>query len=301
MPWIESPRSRGLHEVRPLPQRRHRLTPWQRVTTLCGAYLNRVLDMLPPVHWVARRNHRHLLPEDVALQFRRGGESLHGLRIAFLSDIHAGSFMGERDLERIFARVADAEPDLVCLGGDILNTRPRELELLSRPLRMLQPRYGVFAVPGNHDRYWGPPVDEWCGFMVDHGVEPIINRGVRVEHEGHSLWLCGVDDLTEGDPQLEAAIEGAREDEPIVLLSHHPDYFAQAAAAGVDLTLSGHTHGGQIHFLGWTPLDHTHHRFWHGHFRVEESQLYVGRGVGVTILPLRMGARPELPVFRIEL
>jgi predicted MPP superfamily phosphohydrolase len=107
-----------------------------------------------------------------------------------------------------------------------------------------------------------------------------------------------VDDATEGRPDLSRALQGSREDEPVVLLSHHPDLFDAAAAAGVDLTLAGHTHGGQIAPVG-RALRHTRSGYWAGRFESRHAQLYVGRGVGVSLLPLRIGAPGEVPILRL--
>ena len=140
----------------------------------------------------------------------------------------------------------------------------------------------------------------WRSFLEEHGVEVLTNRGRRLERNGESLWLAGVDDLTHGEPDLAAALAGARDHEPIVLLSHHPDMFVEASWVGVDLTLSGHTHGGQITPFGWTPFRHTRLGYWRGHFEDAGAQLYVGRGIGTTGVPLRIQAPPELPILRLR-
>jgi predicted MPP superfamily phosphohydrolase len=86
----------------------------------------------------------------------------------------------------------------------------------------------------------------------------------------------------------------------VLLLSHHPDFFVESASAGVDLTLAGHTHGGQITFWGRTPFRHSVMGWWRGHYEVEGAQLYVGRGAGTTLLPLRVHAAAEVPILRLE-
>jgi predicted MPP superfamily phosphohydrolase len=85
-----------------------------------------------------------------------------------------------------------------------------------------------------------------------------------------------------------------------VLLAHHPDFFEEAADVGVDLQLSGHTHGGQILIFGHTPLRHTHEGYWSGRFERDGAQLYVGRGVGVSFIPVRIGAPAEIVVAILE-
>ncbi|MEM7199190.1 MAG: metallophosphoesterase [Planctomycetota bacterium] len=273
-------------------------TPWRRVASLGTATVNRLLDKLTPRGLLHRFVQRGLQFTDVDVTLERAGPGLDGLRIAFLSDLHAGSFMSELDLCRIFARIARLEPDLVCLGGDLINTFDREILLLREPLRLLSPPLGVFAVPGNHDHFYGRDIGLWEAFLQAQGVRVLINGGERVERDGDSLWVAGVDDLTEGKPDLAAALSGHRDGEPVLLLSHHPDFFFEAAAAGVELTLAGHTHGGQVMLFGRTPLKHSKFGYWGGLYQEEEASLYVSRGVGVTFLPLRIGAPSEVPMLR---
>ena len=264
------------------------------------AAVNRGLDRLPGMRWLHRRVRPHLQMTELELPLRAGARGLDGLRIAFLSDVHAGSFCDEDDLCELFDRVQAMAPDLVLFGGDLINTRDREILLFKRPLQRLRPRYGIFAVPGNHDHFFGPDIDLWRAFLQENGVEVLMNRGCRIEHGGGSLWLCGVDDLTEGTPDLRAALLGRRANEPAVLLSHHPDFFFEAAAVDVDLQLSGHTHGGQIRIAGKAPITHSRFGYERGWFVENDSRLYVSRGVGVTLLPLRIDAAPEVPIVTLR-
>ncbi len=251
--------------------------------------------------WLRRRldaaRHYHEVPVPLA----RGGPGLDGLRIALLSDTHAGAFMGSRELSRICERVARAEPDLVCLGGDLIEDRPEQIIPLAKAISLLRPPLGVFAVPGNHDYDADPALQMWRAVLEEHGVTVLINQGLRVQRAQDSLWIAGVDDLGRGRPDLPRAMEGAREEEPVVLLSHHPDLFCEAAYLGVDLTLSGHTHAGQITFFGRTPLRHSQLGYWRGRFEEQGAQLYVSGGVGITGLPLRVHAPGEVPLIRLRI
>lgn len=272
----------------------------RRSLSILGASLNRVLDLLPPGRILHRLIRRGLEWSEVDIPLRRGARGLHGLRIAFLSDLHAGSYLSENDLVQIFGEVNLRKPDLVCLGGDLINTRESEILMFEKPLQALDPPLGVFAVPGNHDYFYGRGIGYWQDFLEEQGVAVLVNRGVRIEHNSAGLWLAGVDDLTEGKPELEAALAGSRADEPVLLLSHHPDFFFEASAVGVELTLSGHTHGGQIRLGNWAPINHSKFGYLEGLFELEGSQLYVSRGVGVTLLPLRLGAPAEIPLLTLS-
>lgn len=297
LPPMQTHPRRAPQPLGPLTGRR---TALRRLIAHGCATVNRALDLLPPGRWLHRYVQLGLRLTPLQLPVSPAHRGLDGLRLAFVSDVHAGSFMNERDLARIFARVAEQQPDVVCFGGDLINTRERELLLFRRPLQLLRPRHGIFAVPGNHDHFHGRGIARWNAFLRDQGVQVLTNTGHRIDHGGSSLWLCGVDDLTEGHPDLAAALHGRRRDEPTVLLSHHPDFFFEAAAAGVDLTLSGHTHGGQIRLWGWAPLHHSRFGYERGWFEADGCKLYVGCGVGVTVLPLRVDAPPEIPIVQLS-
>jgi predicted MPP superfamily phosphohydrolase len=262
------------------------------------ANLNRRVYPLAPGRWLRRRLERQLRFQSVPIALHRICARLDGLRIAFLSDLHAGTFMEESDLCRIFERVASEEPDLVCIGGDLVSRHAEEMLRLRKPLELLRPPLGVFSVPGNHEYHAERDLRLCRQVLEEAGVPLLVNAGRRVTRDGASLWIAGVDDATEGRPDLSRALQGSREDEPVVLLSHHPDLFDAAAAAGVDLTLAGHTHGGQIAPVG-RALRHTRSGYWAGRFESRHAQLYVGRGVGVSLLPLRIGAPGEVPILRL--
>ena len=192
----------------------------------------------------------------------------------------------------------ELRPDLVCLGGDLINQYESELKHLAPFLARISAPLGVFAVPGNHDYARPNDIRRWTAQLEDAGVRVLKNRGQRLTHGGASLWIAGVDDLTEGEPRLADALVGRRAGEPCLLLSHHPDLFREASARGVDLQLSGHTHGGQIRIAGWAPMHHSRFDWIQGLHARGASRLYVGRGAGVTALPLRIGTRGEITLLR---
>lgn len=282
--------------IRSFPGRRRSLVG--EALDLLAVAVNRTLDALPIAHAIHRRALARMEYTDVPLAVgARPG--LDGLKIAFLTDLHAGSFLEEDGLLAICEEVTRRQPDLICFGGDLINSRACELELLDGPLRALDAPLGVFAVPGNHDHRWFGDMTPWQEYLERRGVEVIANRGRRLRRGGDSLWLCGVDDLTDGTPDLDAALAGRHAGEATVLLAHQPDHFIEARDHGVDLVLSGHTHGGQVKLFGWAPVKHTRHGFVSGGYRHAHSRLYVSRGVGATVLPLRFGARPEIPIVRL--
>lgn len=268
----------------------------------------RLLSDLPPLRAIHRRSLRRGLVEDVPLRVGAERRDLHGLRIAFLSDLHAGCFCSAAELELLFARTLLLRPDLVALGGDLVGSRPRDLTAYDGPLQRLTDRVPVFAVPGNHDREWGGPPEVWQEFLERRGVILLANRGARIRRGADSLWLCGVDDLTHGRPDTRRALFGRDHGEPTLVLAHQPDHFDEFVDERVDLMLSGHTHGGQIKVRGRALIHHSRHGYVEGAFAAQRGQLgavggvsrlHVSRGAGCSLLPLRIGSPVELTLVRL--
>jgi predicted MPP superfamily phosphohydrolase len=285
----------------PRPSRRSALPGPTWVHHLC-TWFTRWLRPRALGRWLARRLEHAIEFSEIPIAIGRLGPGFDGLRVALISDLHAGLVLRTAEVARIFDRLADLSPDLVLLAGDLIDSRPEDVLDLGEGLSKLSPRHGVFAVPGNHDRGVEPELRAWREALEAHGVRVLMNCGVRIEDGGDALWLAGVDDLGLGKPDLERALRGCDADEPVLLMTHQPDLFVEAAYTGVDLTVAGHTHGGQIAFAGVAPWMRKHSSlgWFRGHYRVGAAQLYVGRGAGVTFLPIRIGARPEIPIFTLH-
>lgn len=281
---------RELRARRPLWFRRFKRRFGRTTSAVTGAFFPTPLGRFLHRRLNAVREFR-----EVPLEFA-GSEALP--TIAFLSDLHAGHFLTADDARAIAARVMAWKPELVLFGGDLINHHFDELRLLAPLFEALSAPLGVFAVPGNHDYEEPEFVAGWVRAVESHGIPVLMNRGVRLEHAGKSLWLAGVDDLTEGRPSLRGAFAGRRAGEPTILISHHPDVFEASSAEGVTLQLSGHTHAGQWNFFGWAPLHHSHHGWVEGLHRRGPAHLFVGCGAGVTLLPLRIGTRSEVVLLR---
>ena len=238
----------------------------------------------------------------VEINLSRGNADLDGMRIAMISDLHLGFYFSDAEFQALGREVSAWSPDLVCLVGDLVDDRMDQFDVLEPGLAALAARHTVLVVPGNHEYAADVTLNRFHSAVGDSGAVSLLNRGRRVSRGNGSLWVCGVDDLIAGEPDLESAVKGMAEDEPALLLSHHPDLFCEAAHCGIDLTLSGHTHGGQITWFG-TPVLPKHHyshfAYWKGLHSIGGSQLLVGKGAGVSVLPFRVSAPPE--VLLIEL
>ncbi len=273
---------------------------WKFLSTVAMCRANRVLDRIPISRWIHRRILSRLAFTEFDVELQGLPPELDGFTVAFASDLHVGSYLHEAELTTIFKLINSVQPDLVCLGGDLINSRLTELAPFERALEEIDPPHGVFAVEGNHDIFFVDEREAWTDEIERLGIRYLTNRGVRIGESNDSFWLAGVDDLEEGRPDIAAALAGRRADEPVVLLSHHPDFFPFAAEVGVDLQLSGHTHGGQICLFGRAVVTHSSEGFTAGWFQRDASRLYVSRGVGSTLLPLRLNCDPEINLVRLR-
>ena len=237
----------------------------------------------------------------VPVRLRKLDPSLAGFRIAVVSDIHLGPLLGRSHTERIVRMINETEPDLVAVVGDLADGTVDELGDDAAPLRDLVAREGSFFVTGNHEYFIEP--DAWVREMDRLGVHPLRNEGLTLTRGGASIELAGVTDLSGesvGDgPDFDRALSGRDVDNnPVVLLAHQPVQVDEAAARGVDLQLSGHTHGGQMypfhHFVTLAQPAVS------GLARVENTQLYVTRGAGFWGPPVRVGAPPDISVLELH-
>ena len=236
--------------------------------------------------------------ETLPIRLAKLPRSLDGLSIVQLSDLHVGTFVGEPEFARALELVQRAKPDIIVLTGDLLDHDPRYAPTLGRFVRALRERAprGLFAIPGNHDYYAGVASVQTA--LQEAGAEVLTNRHVVLGDAGGQLVLAGLDDVMAPEfggagPRLEAAFRGAPTDLPRILLSHNPGYFP-VSYPSADLTLSGHTHGGQI-TLFINPAELVlRHGFVRGHYSHGESQLYVNRGFGTAGPPARVGSAPEI-------
>jgi predicted MPP superfamily phosphohydrolase len=235
--------------------------------------------------------------------------ALSGTRIVQVSDLHVGRYMGAELWAAHIARINALAPDLVVITGDAMDwSRRYEADYLE-PLSLLAPRVATLAILGNHDFYFG--ADRLAaGYRRSKTVR--VLRGERWSSdalEGLSVW--GIDDpmtpLATRSPYRELASWTGRtldRERYNVLLSHRPDAFHVAPAAGFDLQLSGHTHGGQI--VVSAPWG----RRWHfastlgpwdqGTFEARRSRLYVSRGLGFAGVPYRRGCPTEITVHELR-
>ncbi len=240
------------------------------------------------------------------------------LRIVMLTDFHVCEpFMSARRVSAICAQANTLGADLIVLLGDYLAgprfSRPPKGHWAA-PLKALSAPLGVHAILGNHDYNYEfkgvtTAVERALGAV---GIPVYINRAVRIEHGGHGFWLAGLGDqyafLPEGSSHqaghgvddLPATLGQISTDEPVLLMAHEPDIFAELPDR-VALTMSGHTHAGQVRLFGHAPVVPSRFgkRFLHGHMVENGKHLIVSSGLGYSGLPIRFGAPPEIVVVEL--
>lgn len=246
------------------------------------------------------------------------------LRVAVLADLHACEpWMDLKRIEDLCAQTQDLGADVILLLGDYvsgmrLSTGAVPNADWASALGKLTAPLGVHAVLGNHD-YW-----EDRDFQADHtstpraltalreaGIATYVNEAIRLEKDGRPFWLAGLGDqmgilpggvhdnrTTSGLDDLDATLAQIPDSEPTLLLAHEPDIFRKVPDR-VSLTLSGHTHGGQISLMGWRPWAASlgSRRFPAGHYNVDGRELIVSRGLGCSVIPVRIGNWPEIVVL----
>ena len=238
----------------------------------------------------------------VEIEFKGLPAAFHGFTIAQISDLHVGPTIRRRFVQRVVDAVNALRADVVAVTGDLVDGTVPELAGEVAPLRGLRSRLGSFFVSGNHEYYAG--VHPWLAEVRRLGLRVLQNEHVVFERGGASLVLAGVTDYTAGyfershrsDPV--AALHGAPADAALrILLAHQPRSGPAAAAAGFDLQISGHTHGGQ--FFPWNFFVPLQQPFTAGLHRIEQLIVYVSRGTGYWGPPKRLGAPSEITCIRL--
>ena len=221
------------------------------------------------------------------------------LRLVQLSDLHFGPWHREGSVRAWVNATLRAKPDLIVITGDLVDAYvdPARVPALVPELARLKAPLGVYAIPGNHDYQLGKSrLREFTATLEQHGVRFLTNKGVPVRDD---VFLMGVDDFWEGLPDLYTAMDRAPKRGAKILLSHNPD-FLPVVPLEVTLTLSGHTHGGQVRlpFMSKPIIEPSRYgeRFMQG-FVLGPAQGFVSRGLGTSMLPFRLRCPAELVVF----
>ena len=236
--------------------------------------------------------------ERVEITLKRLPKKLDGFKIIQLSDTHHSPFTGLELIKRAVKIANRLRPDMFLLTGDYVSHEREYIAPVAAELGKLKSRYGTYACLGNHDHWTDAG-------LVTHlfrgeGINMLINEGLRIEARGASFWLAGVDDYMVGKTDVPAAMKGSYPDEMKLLLAHNPIIFREAARVGIDLTLSGHTHGGQVKMRDDAKRIFPQRRLRAGLHKRRNSQVYITRGIGTVVLPVRYQCPPEISLLELR-
>ena len=258
------------------------------------------------VAWAFFIEPNRLVVRHETLELPRWPSGLSGVKIAVLSDIHAGSaFIDERKLRLIVDRTNQLQPDLIVILGDYIagngrGSRRMEPEVFAPILKNLHAQFGVYSVLGNHD--WWYNGTKVRTVLEANGIKVLDNEVLKITVRDNSVWLVGLADLWTRPQHIDEVIAQVPEGEPIIALTHNPDIFPQVPSR-VNLVLAGHTHGGQVRFpLIGSVVESSRYgeRFEKGHVVENGHDLYVTSGIGTSIVPVRFGVPPEIVLLELK-
>ncbi len=236
--------------------------------------------------------------EHVEITLKRLPPKLDGFKIVHLSDIHHSPFTGPEQIRRVVKVANRLRPDIILLTGDYVSHEREYIPPVAAMLGKLKAKYGIYACLGNHD-HW-TDADLVTHLFRGENINVLINEGLRIETRRGSFWLAGVDDYMVGKTDVPAALKGSFPDEMKLLLAHNPIIFREAARYGIDLTLSGHTHGGQIKFRDDEKRLLRPRKLRAGLYERRKSQIYVTRGIGTVVVPMRYQCPPEISLLELR-
>jgi hypothetical protein len=232
--------------------------------------------------------------------------ALDGFSIALLTDVHIGPLLDGRFLRHLVEKTNQLKPDMIAIGGDLVDGSVAQIGEHVAELRHLRSKYGTYFVTGNHEYYAG--AGPWVEFLQRLGIRVLTNSRQKIGDSspgGASFDLVGLPDFLAGragaeEPQIAKAIIGRDPERELIVLAHQPVQIQQSAIADAGLQLSGHTHGGQLYPFG--ALTRLVQPYLAGLYRHtgSDTQIYVSRGSGFWGPPMRVLAPSEISLIRLS-
>ena len=272
-----------------------------------GLWLNSLPENWKWVFPVHLSRQLYLVENDVTSE--KLPRALHGLKIAYASDIHFGALLKEERVIDLAERLNALEADIILLGGDYGEDAAHTLEFF-RLLPPLKAKLAVCGVIGNHDRAEAT-AEELIDAMETCGFTHLVNSTLTLEMDGKKLCICATDDLSHGDPVFNEVKEQVFGADYVIYAPHSPDALEAAREEGADgfydLVVCGHTHGGQVAIFGFAPYTASLYGARYGNLylsgEIEEddgTQIIISNGVGTTWMPVRFGAPPQYHLITLR-
>lgn len=279
----------------------HRPLRWKRVRI---AVVTLVLLIVCVVAWAVVIDPSRLVLREETIALDRWPSSLSNLKIAVISDIHAGgSFIDERKLRLIVERTNALQPDLILICGDYISGgrshNDMAPEVFAPLFKDFRAPLGVYSVLGNHD--WWYDGERVRRALEANGIKVLENEIAKVDARGTSFWLVGLADLWTRPQRVDATVAGVPAEVPVIAFTHNPDIFPRLPPS-VSLLVAGHTHGGQVRFpLIGTVVSVSRYgdRYVSGHVEEDGRHLFVTTGIGTSIYPVRFGVPPEIVLLTV--
>ncbi|MBQ2644659.1 metallophosphoesterase [bacterium] len=229
-------------------------------------------------------------------------ENLKGIKVVLAGDFHVKPYQAKR-LDYIINKINAQNPDIVLLVGDYINMHSDYMSYpiikIAEKLSKIYSKAGIYTVLGNHDYYKeGQKIKQ---ALTEKGITVLENRCRKIEIGDKEFYVAGIEDLTTGFPNVERALRNAKK--PTILLSHQPDIFPKLPKDRINITLAGHTHGGQvvIPFIGPLIVPSKYGtKYASGYFEENGNKMIVTKGIGTSILPIRFNCAPEIVVIEFE-
>jgi uncharacterized protein len=243
----------------------------------------------------------HVVAEARTIRIKGLPSSFDGLKIVLLSDFHLYPFTTKETIQKAIRIAIGFQADIALLAGDFVYGSADSIFELRPLLTELNPRLGIFAVMGNHDHRQG--VVQITNELTRGGIEVLNNRGVTIQIGGDSIYLAGIDSVSQGNPMPAVAFANRKRDQSSIVMVHEPDVIDDLVnEVPVDLQLSGHSHGGQVRLplVGALMLPDYGQIYSLGLYQVGRAQVYTSRGIGMIGVPIRVDCPPEVTCITLQ-